>query len=150
MVLSVLLIIFGAALIICGMIIPIAAEKALEQLGSLTEGCESYTATVLDVVRENGSDKNSQKKSKTALITQFRIEEQKRTIIHRCAERVYNEYKRGDSVTLLFREEMPSDFAIVSGDNRYERFAANASKIRGVILAAGFVFLLAGIVLIML
>ncbi len=106
-VITILLVILIAAAVLCFIYPNTAKKKAAaltERHSDRIQGCELINAAVLDV-------KNK------AVILQFRIEEQKRTVITRCTEYASGNYSRGDNVQIYFREENPVDFVLIKGDN---------------------------------
>ena len=118
---AVILMILGIALIIFSVW---AEKKSLEYSGKLQSfisAAKEYSAAVLDITDEKG---------KKAAIIQIRIEEQKRTIVHRCTEPFRSDYKRGDRITVYFIEGMPADRSVIKGDNTYERFISTEKKYR--------------------
>lgn len=114
------------------------------RFSELTRGCDVYEAAVLDCISDRITVGKKAKKVR-AVIVQFRIEEQKRTVVNRCTARFYGKYSRGDRIKLLFREEMPVDFSVIKGDNAYEHAAAAVGRLRMPSLAAGIIFLASGI-----
>lgn len=107
-VMTILLVILTAAAAVLCFVYPNTAKKKAaaltERHSDRIQGCELINAAVLDV-------KNK------AVILQFRIEEQKRTVITRCTEYASGNYSRGDNVQIYFREENPVDFVLIKGDN---------------------------------
>lgn len=115
------LIIFGAALVIISVL---AYKKALrngEELQSFISLAKEYEAVVLDTPKE---------KKKRSAVIQIRIEEQKRTLVHRCTEPFRENYKRGDRISVYLIEQMPADRSLIKGDNRLERFISTERKLR--------------------
>ena len=118
---AVILIFLGIALIIFSLW---AEKKSLaysEKLKDFISAAKEYTAAVLDVTDEKG---------KRAAIIQIRIEEQRRTLVHRCTEPFKGDYKRGDRISVYFIEGMPEDRSLIKGDNIYERFISAEGKYR--------------------
>ncbi len=115
------LIIFGAALVIISVL---AYKKALrneEELQSFISLAKEYEAVVLDTPKE---------KKKRSAVIQIRIEEQKRTLVHRCTEPFRRDYKRGDRINVYLIEQMPADLSLIKGDNRLESFISAEKKLR--------------------
>lgn len=120
---------FAAAFIlilagISAMLINSFMTKKTQSLTMLLEdfsrSCHRYEATVLDVHEEAVKVNGRKEEKQTVMIVQFRIEEQKRTVVHRCTESFYRDYRRGDKITLLFREGKNEDVALIEGDNSCE------------------------------
>lgn len=136
-----ILIIFGIALIIISVW---AQRKALgnkDELQRFISLAEKYEAAVLDTPNEKG---------KKSVIIQIRIEEQKRTLVHRCTEPFYGEYDRGDRINVFLIEEMPTDRALIEGDNRFEKFISTEKKLRLPARIFGTAAALAGMILLFL
>lgn len=115
------LIIFGIILIIISVL---AYKKALvkeEELHSFIALAKEYEAVVLDTPKE---------KMKRSAVIQIRIEEQKRTLVHRCTEPFHGDYKRGDRINVYLIEQMPADQSLIKGDNRLESFISSEKKLR--------------------
>lgn len=115
------LIIFGIILIIISVL---AYKKALvkeEELHSFIALAKEYEAVVLDTPKE---------KMKRSAVIQIRIEEQKRTLVHRCTEPFRRDYKRGDRINVYLIEQMPADRSLIKGDNRLESFISSEKKLR--------------------
>lgn len=135
-----ILIIFGIALIIISVL---AHKKALvkeEELRRFISLAKEYEAVVLDTPRD---------KKKRSAVIQIRIEEQKRTLVHRCTETFRGAYKRGDRINVYLIEQMPADRSLIKGDNRFERFIDVEKKLRlparlfgGAAILIGIIFLL--------
>lgn len=135
---AVILIFLGIALIIFSLW---AEKKSLaysEKLKDFISAAKEYTAAVLDVTGEKG---------KRAAIIQIRIEEQKRTLVHRCTEPFKGDYKRGDRISVYFIEGMPEDRSLIKGDNIYERFISAEGKYRLSERLGGAVSAVVGIIL---
>lgn len=66
-------------------------------------------------------------------VMQFRIEEEKKTVIQKCA--VCREYKRGDYIRVYFSEDGTEVRAVTESDSPYEHYF----RIAGVISLAAFV-----------
>lgn len=118
---AVILMILGIALIIFSVWAEKKSLEYSEKLQSFISAAKEYSAAVLDITNENG---------KKAAIIQIRIEEQKRTLVHRCTEPFRGDYKRGDRISVYFIEGMPADRSVIKGDNTYERFIAAEKKYR--------------------
>lgn len=135
---AVILIFLGIALIIFSLW---AEKKSLaysENLKDFISAAKEYTAAVLDVTGEKG---------KRAAIIQIRIEEQRRTLVHRCTEPFKGDYKRGDRISVYFIEGMPEDRSLIKGDNIYERFISAEGKYRLSERLCGAVSAIVGIIL---
>lgn len=136
---AVMLIFLGIALIIFSLW---AEKKSLaysEELNAFTSAAKEYAAAVLDITDEKG---------KKAAIIQIRIEEQKRTLVHRCTEPFKGDYKRGEKISVYFIEGMPADRSLIKGDNTYERFICAEKKYRLAERLCGGAAVIIGIVLI--
>lgn len=115
------LIIFGIILIIISVL---AYKKAIvkeEELQSFIALAKEYEAVVLDTPKE---------KRKRDAVIQIRIEEQKRTLVHRCTEPFRGDYKRGDRINVYLIEQMPADRSLIKGDNRFESFISIEKMLR--------------------
>lgn len=135
------LIIFGTLLIIISVL---AHKKALgntEELQSFIALAKEYEAVVLDTPKEKG---------KLSAVIQIRIEEQKRTLVHRCTERFWGEYKRGDRICVYLIEQMPADRSLIKGDNRFEKFISTEQKLRLPVRICGAAAAVVGIILLFL
>lgn len=137
--LSAVFIIIGAALIIISIWAKNEAMKRKELLHGFTDNAVKHSAIVLDCPEEKG---------KKSVIIQIRIEEQRRTLVHRCEEPFFKAYKRGDRISVYLIEEMPADRSLIDGDNRYERFIRRERLLRlpariigGIALILGMIFL---------
>lgn len=106
--------------------IPAIEEKFLQ----FKEGAELIPAEILDVKSREVKTPGGEKKVIRTAVVQFRREEEKKTVIHSCTEPFYRNYKRGDKVTLIFREGTPVDRALISGDNRFEMLINAEKKLR--------------------
>lgn len=134
-------IILGTALILLSVL---AERKSLEydaKLQDFISHADKYDAAVLDAPAE---------KNAKAVIIQIRIEEQKRTLIHRCTEPFYRKYVRGDRISVYFIEEMPADRALIEGDNRFERFIRRERLLRLPARISGGLMALMGIFLLLI
>lgn len=92
------------------------AEELSVKFGEIRSGYTLYSASVLDVNRQKVG-----RKTVNAVIVQFRIEEQRRTVVYRITEKFYKKYKRGDNVDILFLEGKTSDTGLIAEDNIYVR-----------------------------
>lgn len=119
--LSAVLIIIGIALIIISLWAQREAVQREAMLNGFTGNAVKYKALVLDCPEEKG---------KKSVIIQIRIEEQRRTLVHRCEEPFFKAYKRGDVISVYLIEEMPADRSLIEGDNRYERFVKTERLLR--------------------
>lgn len=126
--------------------IPAVEEKFLR----FKEGAELIPAEILDVKSREVKTPDGEKKVIRTAVVQFRREEEKKTVIHSCTEPFYRNYKRGDKVTLIFREETPVDRALISGDNRFEIFINAEKKLRLPAKIISAVSVIAGIVMFVL
>ena len=140
------LIIIGVLLLVFFMLSGRLILPLREKFDALTRGGSLIEASVLDTHTEE-INTSSGKRKIPVLIAQFRIEEQKKTVIHRCTEKFYGKYSRGDKVSLIFREEMPVDFAIISGDNRYEHMIMLITRLRMPAAVSGAFLMISGILL---
>ncbi|MBQ5332025.1 MAG: hypothetical protein J6K92_02005 [Oscillospiraceae bacterium] len=119
--LSAVLIIIGIALIIISVWAEKESRKRKSELHGFTSNAVKHNAIVLDCPEEKG---------KKSVIIQIRIEEQHRTLVHRCEEPFFKAYKRGDVISVYLIEEMPADRSLIEGDNRYERFIRTEGLLR--------------------
>ena len=122
MIFSVIGIIFGVILLTWFFLSGRVMGRLETELSEAARGCTAYDAAVLDVHSVKGSPEE--------VIVQFRIPEEKRTVINRCSQTFYGKYSRGDKVKLLFREEMPVDFSMLDGDNIYEHRLSTVKAMR--------------------
>lgn len=113
--------------------------RLMHKLDTLTDGCTVYEAVVLDVHK----DKNNPEE----IIVQFRITEQKRTVVNRCREKFFKSYSRGDKVLLYFREEMPTDFSMLKNDNICEKKLKLCMDMKIPFAVTGAVMTAAGIIM---
>lgn len=116
------------------------AQKSQRLAAELEDFCKNavtYSACVLDVHEEEIALESGKKKNIPVLIIQFRIEEQKRTVIHRCTEPFFKNYSRGDTVEILFMEMMPADRVIIGNDNLASHTAQTVQKIKFPCLVGG-------------
>ena len=135
------LIIFGIILIIISVF---AYKKALvkeEELQSFISLAKEFEAVVLDTPKE---------KRKRSAVIQIRIEEQKRTLVHRCTEPFHGNYKRGDRINVYLIEQMPADRSLIKGDNRFESFISTEKKLRLPTRICGAAAAVLGIILLFL
>ncbi|WP_432650219.1 hypothetical protein [Huintestinicola sp.] len=135
------LIIFGAALVIISVLAhkkAIVKENELQRFISLAK---EYEAVVLDTPKE---------KKKRSAVIQIRIEEQKRTLVHRCTEPFVGNYKRGDRISVYLIEQMPADRSLIKGDNRFEKFISTEKKLRLPVMISGAAAAVVGIILLFL
>ncbi|MGN0638903.1 MAG: hypothetical protein ACI4J0_11075 [Huintestinicola sp.] len=116
-----ILIIFGIALVIISVLARKNALRKENELRSFISLAKEYEAVVLDTPAE---------KKKRSAVIQIRIEEQKRTLVHRCTEPFCGEYKRGDRINVYLIEQMPADRSLIKGDNRFEKFISTEKKLR--------------------
>ncbi|MGN1101434.1 MAG: hypothetical protein ACI4RG_04520 [Huintestinicola sp.] len=116
-----ILIIFGAAMVIISLFAHKKALRDVEELQRFISRAKEYEAVVLDTPKE---------KKKRSAVIQIRIEEQKRTLVHRCTERFRGDYKRGDRISVYLIEQMPADSSLIKGDNRFERFISTEKLLR--------------------
>ena len=137
--LSAVLIIIGTALIIISILVQKESRKRETELHGFTDKAVKHNAIVLDCPEEKG---------KKSVIIQIRIEEQRRTLVHRCEEQFFKAYKRGDRISVYLIEEMPADRSLIDGDNRYERFIKTERLLRlparivgGIAVILGIIFL---------
>lgn len=137
--LSAVLIIFGIAVIIISVMSQKEAAKRKKELCEFTDRAVKHSAIVLDCPEEKG---------KKSVIIQIRIEEQRRTLVHRCEECFYKKYSRGDRISVYLIEEMPADRSLIEGDNRFERFIRREGLLRlpariigGALAVLGIIFL---------
>ncbi|MCI7768093.1 MAG: hypothetical protein MSJ26_08990 [Oscillospiraceae bacterium] len=137
--LSAVLMILGIAVIIISVWAQKEAVKKETELREFTGRAVKYDALVLDCPEEKG---------KKSVIIQIRIEEQRRTLVHRCEELFYGKYKRGDRISVYLIEEMPADRSVIEGDNRFERFIRTERLLRlparilgGIAAVLGIIFL---------
>ncbi|MGN1089705.1 MAG: hypothetical protein ACI4Q6_04830 [Huintestinicola sp.] len=125
------LILFALSGNICG--------RLMHKLDTLTDGCTVYEAVVLDV--------HKGRKATKEIIVQFRITEQKRTVVNRCREKFFGNYSRGDKVMLYFREEMPMDFSMLRDDNICEKKMKLCMNLKIPFAVTGAVMTAAGIIM---
>ncbi|MCM1525107.1 MAG: hypothetical protein NC120_11695 [Ruminococcus sp.] len=102
-------------LALCGYLRSKAAAYA-EELARIRREYTLCSAVVLDVHKEKTGGRRVK-----AVIVQFRIEAEKRTVVHRITDRFYKSYKRGDNISILFLEGKTSDRGIIADDNVYIR-----------------------------
>lgn len=145
----------GVFLILTGVWIFCLASWAGKKLPAIEEnflkfkeGAELIPAEILDVKNREVTAPDGEKKVIRTAVVQFRREEEKKTVIHSCTEPFYRNYKRGDKVTLIFREETPVDRALISGDNRFEVFIDTEKKLRLPARIISAVSVIAGIVIV--
>lgn len=108
--------ILAAAAIILYKIYCRRAKELSLKFDEIRSGYTLYTASVLDVNRQKVGRKNVK-----AVIVQFRIEQQRRTVVYRITEKFYKNYKRGDNIDILFLEGKTSDTGLIAEDNVYVR-----------------------------
>ncbi|MGN1107267.1 MAG: hypothetical protein ACI4RH_11485 [Huintestinicola sp.] len=135
------LIIFGIVLIIISVL---AYKKAIvkkDELQSFISLAKEYEAVVLDTPKE---------KKKRSAVIQIRIEEQKRTLVHRCTEPFHGDYKRGDRINVYLIEQMPADRSLIKGDNRFESFISIEKMLRLPARICGAAAAVVGIILLFL
>lgn len=132
-------------MIISGVILIIISRKRSreippeEDFEETVKGCSRCDALVLDVHREGAG-----RAGRRVMILQIRFEEQRRTVVHKCTERFYGKYTRGQHIPVLFREDIPVDFCMLQKDNRFLRGRAR-DQLRGRLLAAvGMLLIIAG------
>ena len=122
MIFSVIGIIFGIILLTWFFLSVKVIGRLELALREASRDCIAYEAAVLDVHDAKGASRE--------VIVQFRIPEEKRTVINRCSHAFFGKYSRGDRVRLLFREEMPVDFSMLDGDNIYEHRLSTVKAMR--------------------
>lgn len=144
---AVIIILAGISALLTGIFMTKRSVLMISFLSEFSEGCNRYEATVLDVHKE--AVKSKKNKEQTVIIVQFRIEEQKRTVVHRCTEKFYNPYSRGDKITLLFKEGISEDTALIEGDNSYEHMSAIYKKLKMPLSVSGYIMTGAGIIMLL-
>ncbi len=138
------LIVIGAALIRTAVSGGRKAEELAGRLSGLIKDCRSFCAYVLDVHRERVKMPDGKVKKIKVMILQFRIEEEKRTVIHKYTLPFFGKYKRGDPAELYFREQFPEDWALLADDNIYINLPRLTKRLKAPITAAGILCAAAG------
>lgn len=142
-------IILGVLMITFFLISPRFIAPIKAEFEAITAGSSVYEAFVLDTHREKlNKDDNSPEAE--VMIAQFRIEEEKRTVIIKCTEKFFGSYKRGDKISLLFREDMPMDFSMPADDNRFVRPIQLIGRWRLPSLISGLVLIAGGVIMIIM
>ncbi|MBQ7782491.1 MAG: hypothetical protein IJ368_00835 [Oscillospiraceae bacterium] len=147
---AVFLIALGLAVIIALRSWGRRAERLKADFSERFSSGREYDAAVLDRHRETIRLPSGKTKTLTTLIVQFRIEEQKKTVVHWLSERFYGKYERGDSVKLLFCESMPEDRAVIIGDNEYDAVPRLYASMKIPLTAVGIISMTAGIIILFL
>ncbi len=148
--LSVILIITGLIFICTALAVKHEAARLPDRYNELYGDGKQYAASVLDCHTEQVILPSGKKKKCPVMILQFRINEQKRTVVHRCTERFFGKYSRGDSVNIIFCEAMPSDRAVIRNDNIYVKLPLYSKKISAVLIPLGIILAAAGILSVLL
>lgn len=145
--LSPILIITGVILICAAFALKKRIDKLSLRYDELYGDGKKYCASVLDSHTKKLKLPSGKEKNVPVLILQFRIEEQKRTVIHRCTEKFYKKYSRGDKVNIIFCEEMPADRAVIENDSVYTRYPPIAGKIFTAMCVPGAILIAVGTVI---
>lgn len=116
---------------------------------SVKSGCTPYEAVVLDVHKEKLKARSGAVINTKVCILQFRCEEKHSTIVHKYTLPFSKKYKRGDKVTLYFRESPNGDIALIDGDCPYDSFARLLLRIRPLALGEAMLFACAGVLILL-
>lgn len=145
--LSLILIIIGVFLICAAFAVKNHIDKLSLRYTELYGDGRKYCACILDSHTEKLKLPSGKEKKAPVLILQFRIEEQKRTVVHRFTEKFYKKYSRGDKVNIIFCESMPADRAVIENDSVYTRYPPIAGKIFTAVCVPGAILIIVGTVI---
>ncbi|MGN0665218.1 MAG: hypothetical protein ACI4KF_01695 [Huintestinicola sp.] len=105
-------------------------SRFLAEEESIKSRCRLFEATVLDTHFESIKDERGKSRNTQVMILQFRLEEEKRTVVHRYTYPFQGKYTRGDTVRLYYREGTQSDIALLDTDNPFNNTVSSLRKIR--------------------
>ena len=110
-----------------------------EDLKSAVRGCREYDALVLDVHKETEG-----RKKRRVIILQIRFEQQRRTVVHKCTEKFFRKYSRGQHVPVFFREDTPVDFCMLKYDNIFVMENSTRLFHKHLLMIMGSILVIAG------
>ena len=122
-------------------------RRFLAEEESIKSRCRLFEATVLDTHFEGIKDESGKERNTRVMILQFRLEEEKRTVVHRYTYPFQEKYERGDKVRLYYAEGTDSDMALLDTDNPFNNTVSSLRKIRIGFAVLGGICIVQGIVI---